>query len=120
MTSSHSPHCALNDLQPNSWQIPSSPAAQTTRAPDGPQLHARKDSDLARAILASPVAQGRPSTALFHFANALGRPNIVPGDSDWRQLGHGFRWLLALAQERDKYVDSAAALPARHLLNGSG
>jgi hypothetical protein len=67
-----------------------------------------------------PVAQGRPSPALFHFANALGLPDIVPGDGDWRQLGHVFRWFLAVAQERDKYVDSAAALPARLLLNGSG
>src|SRR5271154_2916870 len=108
------------DLQPNSWQIPSLPAAQTRRAPDGLQLHASKDNDRARPFLASPVAQGGPSTALFHFANALGRPNIVPGDGDWRQLGHGFRWLLTVAQERDKYVDGATALPARLLFNGSG
>jgi hypothetical protein len=34
-----------------------------------------------------PVAQGRPSTALLHFANALGLPDTVPGDGDWlRQI----------------------------------
>ena len=63
---------------------------------------------------------GQTVDALFHFANALGLPDIVPGDSDWRQLRNLFRWLLAVAEERDKYVDRAAALAARYLLNGSG
>jgi hypothetical protein len=58
--------------------------------------------------------------ALFHFANALGLPDIVPGDSDGRQLRNLFRRLLAVAEECDEYVDRAAALAARFLLNGCG
>ena len=36
------------------------------------------------------------------------------------QLRNLFRWLLAIAEERDKYVDRTAALAAGLLLNGCG
>ena len=58
--------------------------------------------------------------ALSHFPNALGLVDIVPGDGDWCELRNLFRWLLAVAEEGDKYVDRAAALAARLLLDGSG
>jgi hypothetical protein len=65
-----------------------------------------------------PVVRLRP--ALFHFVNALRLPDVVPGDSHGRQLYNLFHRLLAVAEERDKYVHRAAALAARFLLNGRG
>jgi len=58
--------------------------------------------------------------ALFHFPNPLGLLDIVPGDSDRLQLYHLLAWFFAVAEERDKYVNRAAGLAARLLLNGSG
>src|ERR1700691_1301025 len=60
------------------------------------------------------------NVALFQFPNALGLPDIVLGDGDWRQLYHLFRWFLAVAQERNKYVKRAAGLATRLLLYCSG
>jgi hypothetical protein len=57
---------------------------------------------------------------LFHLANALGLSEIVLGDGNWRRLRHLFARLHAVAQERDEYVDRAAALAARLLLYGRG
>ena len=70
--------------------------------------------------LVCPFERGSNVAALFHFPNALGLLDIFPGNSDRRQLYHLFRWFLAVAEERDKYVNRAAGLAARLLLNGSG
>src|ERR1700691_359504 len=67
-----------------------------------------------------PFERGSNVDALFHFPNALGLPDIVLGDGDWCQLYHLFRRFLAVAQERNKYVNRAAALATRLLLNRSG
>ena len=67
-----------------------------------------------------PFERGSNVAALFHCPNALGLPDIVLGDGDWRQLYHLFRRFLAVAQERNKYVNRAAGLATRLLLDRSG
>ena len=71
-------------------------------------------------LAARPFVRYSNVAALFHFPNALGLLDIVSGDGDWSQLRDLFRWFLAVAQECNKYINRAAGLAARLLLNGSG